>query len=237
MSVTLLGALVVGVAGSLRVVLSLDGQPPADIAGLGLYLDVSVLWAAGSVLAVAARHASARRMAGWVVAMLLALLWPVQAALFAGLAARRAIGWRRVSTAVAGALLLVGGLGWGVTAYAAEQPWTGRSDTELLGTWQAGQGRTLDLHADHTFTAHGLTGYTPDTNTVGWWPFWHPDTTGTWELTAGQLVAVPHQSGLRYGTDADAALSLSPRGWFSPASLCLSPADPLQYCVAALHRP
>ncbi|MER5638733.1 hypothetical protein ABT095_17435 [Kitasatospora sp. NPDC002227] len=218
--VALLGVLAVGAWQLLKLLFDANGPDLTDTAGLGLYWDVAKLWAVGCGFAVLVRPRSLQWMAGWVLAMLTAFLWPVQAALFAGLAAWRSVGWRRVSTAVAGALLLAGGLGWGVTGYAAEQPWTGRSDAALIGHWRSNHGGTLELRADHTFTASVQD---PDHD----WASWPGPTSGHWALGGRSSLDLIPDTG--YATELDLY------GSASPATLCKY-MEAVSPCYSALHR-
>ncbi|AUG79988.1 hypothetical protein CFP65_5279 [Kitasatospora sp. MMS16-BH015] len=200
----------------------LNGPDFRDTGGAGLYWGVAKGWAvlAGcAALRQLGQEGSLRRMACWVLAMLLMPCWPVQAALVAVLVAlRRAAGWRRWSAALAGALLLTGGAGWAATAYAAEQPWPGGPDSTLTGSWLSTRGGRLELRPDHTFTA---TVRDPDHD----WAAWPGTVTGSWTVTADRLLVL---------TSAASSVELDPYGSDSPATLC-GPIDWESPCASALH--
>jgi hypothetical protein len=90
-------------------------------------------------------------------AMALAILWPLEAALFAlSVATRRGLrrGIRPAAAAMS-VVTLVGGTWWGVTAYDGAQP---RQDTHvsrdaLVGEWRTSDGGLLVLAADGHYSA------------------------------------------------------------------------------------
>jgi hypothetical protein len=152
-----------GIAGilmwcALRALFFLNGPQPADAAAFGLYVDVALAWAVGAAVTALVGsttgpgpgRSNSPAWAAWCdLGMLLAFLWPLQAAVVALLLHGRAR-WQRGGAALAGAALLVAGATWGLACYRAARPWAPRdpSDRALVGTWTGIDGRVLELLPD-----------------------------------------------------------------------------------------
>ncbi|MFD8749557.1 hypothetical protein ACFV0O_01020 [Kitasatospora sp. NPDC059577] len=226
-SVIVLGAL-------LWALLSWNGPDPTDTDGFGRYLQVAAVWAAGAGIvglcgAQVRRDVGERSGTAWLawcdLGMVLALLWPLQVVAVAVLFVVRTAGrarWLRGCAASAGVCLAAVGSAWGVTGYAAEQPWTsdGPADRAVVGTWNGPAGETLVLRADGGFrsTAGAGAGYDWSTGE------------GRWRLTdmldPGATLTLDFAAG---GSD-----ELVVYGALSPSTLCQPLAE--EWCRTSLHR-
>ncbi|WP_145911267.1 hypothetical protein [Kitasatospora viridis] len=163
------------------------------------YLVASALWGMtvvpGGIL-LALRHRRWRSEAllpvllGADLALLLAILWPVEALLLAvGLALRARRARQRVGAIAVGALLLVAGGWWGLDAYARQHVRDPGPVVagQLTGTWhEAGGPGALELRADGNFTLrHATPGLDPSlpTGTA-------TDEAGTWMMQDGDVPSV-----------------------------------------------
>ena len=222
---------------------NLDGPDPLDTGGAALYLDIAEAWAVGSVALGVCRAYVPRWVgvggspAAWLVGgdlgLVTALLWPLQAfvgALLYTFTARHRSRPRRVVAALIGAAVLFGGGVWGVTAYAAEQPWqpAQAADASYLGVWKAPGGATLDIRPHGVFVASGFS--------TGFWPLQLDDAQGSWSLSQASglqnLTLTPDPP----DGDAEDDASLDIYGQFSPSTLCLDLGPPGDTCDLALHR-
>lgn len=216
--------------------------------GLDHYLELSAAWAIGvGILGLArgygrrpdGRRRSVRWLAWCDLGLLLAILWPVQAAVAGTVFAVRArsrAGWLRAGVALAGAGVLLAGTAWGVTGYQAAQQWTparARS-AALVGTWTSSDGGQLVLRANGEFTATNL----PNRD-----PLPLANATGIWVLAqnGGPYPTLTlHPSGASGASSASGApggssVDLDVFGGSSPSTLCAS-VDHRQPCGVTLHR-
>ena len=160
-----------------------------------VYFAVSLLWAAGAGIAAlvtafapSTRRGSSpgRRIALLDAAMALAILWPLEVAVF-GLyvATRRTLRpGTRLAAPVAGVLVLVGGAWWGGVSYDHAQPRevTQVSRDSLVGEWRTSEGGLLDLGADGRYSATQV----PEQLFTGDWESRaRLDETGSWTHDAG----------------------------------------------------
>lgn len=243
---------IVGALGLLALVgfwslFNLDSPDLWDTGGYALYLDITVAWAVGSVVLGICRAYMPRWVGvggspvAWLVGgdlgLLTALFWPLQAfvgALLYALSARRSSRVRRVAAALTGAAVLFSGGMWGVTAYAAEQPWqpTSATGAPYLGIWKTSDGATLDVRPGGVFLAAGFT----EQGDEGYWPAQLDNAQGSWTLskTSGfqRLALTPDPS----DGDAEHDAFLDVYGYFSPSTLCLDLGPPEDDCDLVLHR-
>ncbi|GAA3036371.1 hypothetical protein GCM10020229_54690 [Kitasatospora albolonga] len=187
-----------------------------DTWGLYPYVCASLPWVFWLVWAgiddAALERGSVQRLAWTVVAVPLAVLWPLQAGLMAGLHLRRYDGRRRTAVALGGAVLLLAGTPWGALAVGAELPWR-RSDpspSAVLGEWHGSRGELLEVRADGTFTETLQDPKPGDPASL----------TGRWELTFHQGSG-NQRLHLGVGTSAGTRgyLDLEVYGALTPASL------------------
>ena len=217
-----------------------DGPDPRYAYGYSFYLDVATLWAlALGVLGICSltlqrwkhRPTALRDLALCDLALVLALLWPIQLLLAAAaFASRTRQRRRRWSTLTVGVVLFLGGTTWGAVAYERGHPWTagGGNTGPLMGDWHDAQGGVLSLRPGGEFTATS-----PGSDAM--WP-WDPQrVTGHWALTTSPregaaLSLVPSEA-----SGEDDSVQFDAYGILSPSSLCLEYGLE-QPCDLALHR-
>ena len=214
-----------------------DSPDPTDVYGYGIYLDVATFWASAfGVLGICSvtlrrwrdRPTTLRDLALCDLALVLALLWPLQLALaavvFASRSGRSRLRWATLAVGIA---CFLGGTTWGAAAYEKGHPWTARGGNTgpLLGDWYDAQGGRLSLLPDGEYTAV-FTGTSEGPDSM--WPWTAHRATGHWSLTVsprGGTAVSLGDGGVQF--DAYGALSLS--------RLCLEYGLE-QPCDLALHR-
>ena len=210
-----------------------DGPDFSDPYGYGVYRYVAAFWAlAFGVLGLCTvlvgrwrqRPTAVRDLALCDLALVLALLWPVQivvaAWLFVFRSGRSRLRW--ATLAIGGAVFL-GGTTWGAVAYETDHAWTanGGNAGPLLGNWHDSEGGRLSLLPDGEYTAES-------NPSDGLWP-WDPRrTTGHWTLTTSPW------DGAALSLDGG-SVQFDPYGVLSPSGLCLDYGLD-QPCDLALRR-
>jgi hypothetical protein len=210
-----------------------ESPDPKDVYGYGVYLDIATLWAlAFGVLGICSvalrpwrhRPTAVRDLALCDLALVLAVLWPLQlavaAVVFASRSHRSRLRWATVAIGVA---FFLGGTTWGAVAYEKGHPWTanGGNVHPLLGNWHDSEGGRLSLLPSGEYIAEA-------DPSDGLWPWDAQRITGHWTLTTSPRggTAVSLEGG---------TIQFDAYGALSPSRLCLEYGLE-QPCDLALHR-
>ncbi len=214
---------------------------PAD-ARYDLYLNLGLAWAVAMAVAglVGSSAQTSREdgkpltwLAGCVLGMLLAFVWPLQALVIALLftaKARNWTQWQRGAAALTGVVVLAAGAMWGNDYYEDGRRWAPNnpSATALIGTWTGASGRVLELQPDGQFL----------TNFIGESPYQDQSSrppvylAGEWSLTEtsvwgrGQAIVV------------NGGVTFDVYGGSSPTMLCQPEDEPDEQrpCYLSLQR-